>query len=201
MGPLKLLFYAPGTCKVGSSELGGFPVNATQPNPTLCQPCLEPPSRSLAAVRASELQGRLRERADEPLPFLSKHLFATPLDAGPLSTAMQGARPCNGSFEADTVERMHNVFTPPMWRGSLNFFFFLVTLSLSLMPRFSCSHCLLNLVMALVSLNHPPLFSSPPQDLCGGDRLLQPLLPNDLSRGPVVSQAARRTALHGPSRR
>lgn len=48
-------------------------------------------------------------------------LFSSPvLGVCPLSRVMQGARPCNGSFEADTVERMHNVFIPPMW-NDLNF--------------------------------------------------------------------------------
>lgn len=84
---------------------------------------------------------------------------APALDAGPTeqNRAMRGARPCNGSFEADTVERMHNVFTPPMWRSSLNFppplLLLANALSLLLSP---------NLATALVSHNLPPLLSSAP---------------------------------------
>lgn len=99
-----------------------------------------------------------------PHPF-SKHLLATPLDAGPLSTAMRGARPCNGSFEADTVERMHNVFTPPMWRSILNFipFFVNARASLSLSRLRSCRPLLVfapNLTRLLCHIITLPL--SPP---------------------------------------
>lgn len=154
----------PAKCSEGSNELGGNPQSATEPNLTLCQPCLEPPSRSLAAVNCIDDSGSVRTSP----PYFPKHLLATPLDAGPLSTAMRCARPCNGSFEADTVERMHNVFTPPMWRSSLNFFFHsLSTLALSLrlcrclvalIASYNLARLLCRIITLLLSPHHRRIF-------------------------------------------
>lgn len=68
-------------------------------------------------------------------------------------------------------------------------------------PLSSASFCLLSSILGFWSyVTNCPFVCLPLlQDLCGGDRLLQPVLSNDFSWGPVLGQATRRFPLHHAS--